>query len=59
MSKEVACLICEWSGNKEDAKWNDLSGFDDDTLCSNQQNSGWYECPKCGDICEVLGGRDD
>jgi hypothetical protein len=54
---EVACLICDWSGKKEDAKWHDLSGFSDDTLCDNQEGSGWYECPECSEICEVLGGK--
>jgi hypothetical protein len=51
---EVACLVCDWSGKDKDATWHDLSGFDDDTLCSNQKDSGWFECPECKEICEVL-----
>lgn len=51
---EVSCLVCSWAGEKKDAKWHDLSGFDDDSLCSNQKGSGWFECPECGECCQVL-----
>ena len=53
--KELACLVCEWSGPKKDAKWHDLSGFDDDSMCSNQKGSGWWECPKCEAPCVESG----
>ena len=52
---ELACLICDWSGFKDPKMWHDLSGFDDDSLCSNQKGSGWWECPECGECCQELG----
>ena len=54
MNPELACICCDWSGLKEDATLHDLSDFDDDTMCSNQEGSGWWECPECGEVCEVL-----
>lgn len=51
---ELSCLMCDWAGEKKGAKWHDLSNFDDDSLCSNQEGSGWYECPECGEVCQVL-----
>jgi len=49
---ELACIICDWSGSKKNAEWHDLSNFDDDTMCSNQEGSGWWECPECGEVCQ-------
>jgi hypothetical protein len=54
MIKEIICLSCDWAGKEKEAIWHDLSGFDDDTLCSGQSDSGWFECPECKDICEPL-----
>jgi len=52
--KLISCILCDWAGKGEDAIWHDLSGFDDDTMCGNQEGSGWYECPECGEVCQVL-----
>jgi hypothetical protein len=50
---ELACLACDWTGEKKAATWNDMSNFDDDSMCSNQEGSGCWECPECGEPCEV------
>lgn len=54
MNDELSCLVCDWSGEKKKAAWHDLSGFIDDSMCDNQKDSGWYDCPECGEVCEVL-----
>ena len=51
---ELACLVCDWAGEKKDATWHDLSNFNDDSMCSNQEGSGWWECPECGECCQPL-----
>lgn len=55
--KSVVCMVCEWTSKKEEygkAKWNDLSKFDDDSMCSNKKGSGWWECPVCGYPCQEM-----
>lgn len=51
---ELACLVCDWAGEKEDATWHDLSGFHDDSMCDFQEGSGWWGCPECGEVCRPL-----
>lgn len=51
---EVSCLVCDWAGKKKEAKWHDMSDFADDSMCDNQKGSGMYECPECGEPCEVM-----
>jgi predicted RNA-binding Zn-ribbon protein involved in translation (DUF1610 family) len=48
------CAKCNWLGSDDEGIWNDLSCFGDDSFCSNQEDSGYYECPECGDICIIL-----
>ena len=47
----LACIECDWVGIADEAVWHDLSNFDDDSMCSNQKGSGWWECPECGGVC--------
>jgi hypothetical protein len=58
MSCNLNCLCCDWSGSREDAVWIDMSNFYDDSLCSNQDGSGMWECPNCEGPCEDLNNDD-
>lgn len=51
---EVACLVCDWEGTSDEAIWHDLSDFHDDSMCDDHEGSGWFECPDCGEVCQVL-----
>ena len=50
----LSCLCCDWTGPKTEAHWHDMSHFDDDSMCSNQEGSGLWECPSCGEACREI-----
>jgi len=55
----LSCMLCPWKGKKEEATWHDLSRFNDDSMCSNRKDSGWWECPECGKVCRAHEDKED